>query len=82
MYNNKIPRYLHKFNLFGQEVRALHFSTNLLLTYTVFVRSYVYLNSIYHSVALFDLQNSLSNNAPTSRNFFEDYSFCLRQYIP
>ena len=41
-YNNKI----HKFNLFRQEVRTYTFLPTDLLSYTVFVRSYVYLNSV------------------------------------
>ena len=46
-YEYAIIRYLHKFNLFRQEVSKYTFlPTDLLLTYTVFVRSYVYLNSI------------------------------------
>ena len=61
-------------------VHTLFYQRTYLVTQYLLDRTSILI--LCHSVALFDLQNSLPNNSPTSRNFFEDYYFCLRQYIP
>ena len=80
-YECTIIRYI---NLIYSDKKCVHTlfyqRTYYLLTQYLLDRTSILI--LYHSVALFDLQNSLPNNSPTSRNFLWGVLFLPQTIYP